>query len=207
MRFVQTVIVAAFVSCAHAWDSVAEMETAVCQALTNENYLLSSTFTNQLAAAINSPSVEMKCEAYIMFSIHAYQNFLNTADDSWLQIEMCNASNAVSTIGMSTNKWQYWASRFVHAGAFCSVSNYESSFAVLSNALQEASYSCFTNNSPGPVERAIFDKFEMPNVGVIDAMRIMAGMSAAELGNGSVATNYANQVPVPFRNVILEFVK
>ena len=47
----------------------------------------------------------------------------------------------------------------------------------------------------------------MPNIDVREAMKVMAGMSAAVTGNGSVATNYANQVPGPYKNTILEFVK
>ena len=143
----------------------------------------------------------------MLLSIHAYQNFLNTADDSWLQIEMSNASNAVVAIGMNSNKWQYWTCRFLYASAYCSVSNYERSFVVMTNSLHELSLIAYDTNNVNAVERAILNKSEMMNVGVTDALRIFAGMSAAELGMGGVATNYANQVPMPYRKVILQFVK
>ena len=207
MRFMTVLVVSVVTVCARAWNSVAEMDVDACRALTNESYLLSSTFTNQLATALNSSSEEMRSEAYMLLSIHAYQNFLNTANDSWLQIEMSNASNAVLAIGMNSNKWQYWTSRFLYAGAYCSVPNYEGSFALMTNSLHELSLSAFDTNNVNAVERAILNKSEMLNVGITDAMRIFAGMSAAELGMGGVATNYANQVPVPYRNVILQFVK
>ena len=207
MKIVLILLIFVFVKRMYAGDSVVEMETDICKALTNNTYLLSSTFTNQLSAALNSSSVEMRSEAYMLLSINAYQNFLRTADDSWLQIEMSNASNAVVAIGIHSNKWQYWTSRFLYASAYCSVPNYERSFAVATNSLHELSCSAYNTNDVNAVERAILDKSELLNVGITDAMRIFAGMSAAELGMGGVATNYANQVPAPYRNVMLQFVK
>ena len=53
----------------------------------------------------------------------------------------------------------------------------------------------------------ILDKYDMTGGGVSEAMKIMAGMSAACLGMGNVASNYANQVSAPHRNTIFEFIK
>ena len=63
--------------------------------------------TNQLNAACNSGSDEMKSEAYMLLSIHAYENFLHTADSDWLRPEMFNASNSVEAINMHTNKFNF----------------------------------------------------------------------------------------------------
>ena len=204
MRLLVFVALVMFANCARAWDSIGEMEADVCIALTNNNYLLSPAFTNQLNLAINSSSAEMRSEAYMMHSIRAYQVFIDTADDSWLQSEMSNATNSILTIGSSADKWQYWMSRFIYAGACCSVSDYEKSLGVMTHSLQELFVSNYTEGS-NVVERAILGKFEMANVGIGEAMRIMAGMSAAELRIGSLVTNYANQVSAPYRNRILQF--
>ena len=192
--------------CVGAWNTVAEMENEVCMALTNDAILLSATFTNNLHAAANSPFEEMRSEAHLLLAINAYQNFLNTMDEGWLHHEMLNTSNAVVAIGSHTDKWQYWMARFLHAGAFASLNDYMSSYATATNALNGLTASSYTN-ALSTVETCIMRKFEMTGIDISAAFKVFAGMSAAELGLGESATNYANQVPVPYRNTILEFIK
>ncbi len=89
-----TVMEAAF-----AWNSITEMESCICMALTNDDYLVSAAFTNQLNSASLSASDEMRAEAYMLLSVSGYRKFLDTADEMWLGQEMSNASNAVVAIG------------------------------------------------------------------------------------------------------------
>lgn len=194
------------VKCVFAWGTIGEMELDVCKALTNDNFLVSAAFTNQLNSATNVISVEMKSEAYLLLSINAYQNFLNTADDGWLCCEMFSASNAVDSIGIHSNKWQYWMARFTYASAQISEQRFFDSFSTLTNALDEILKVGYTNAN-SDVERAMLRKYEMPDLNIADAMKVFAGMTASELGMGNVATNYANQLPVLYRNKILEFIR
>ena len=202
MRHVLILMLFTMANHALAWNSLAEMDVDVCRALTNNVFLMSESFTNQLNAACNSGSDE----AYMILSIHAYENFLHTADSDWLRLEMFNASNSVEAIGMHANKWQFWMSRFLLAGACCSVPNYERAYAITTNSIHLLVSSGFTNHA-SMVEHAILRKYEMDGLDVADAMRVMAGMSAAELGMGDVATNFANQVSTPYRNIIFDFVR
>ena len=192
--------------CACAWNSIAEMETDICVALTNDSYLLSAPFTNQLNEALGAASVEMRCEAHMLLAINAYHNFLKTIDESWLQRERINASNAVVDIGLHADKWQYWSARFIYAGAFASIDDYMASYSIITNVLKELSIHPYTNNTAS-VESRIIEKFEMSDIDITTAFKVLAGMSAAELGLEGTATNYANQVPVPYRNMIFDFIK
>ena len=192
------------VDCVCAWDSVSEMETDFCLALTNGDYLLSAAFSNQLSSATNLTSAESRSEVFMLSAIHAAQNFEVTDDERWIQEEMKMASNAVVVIGMQANKWQYWMSRFVYAGAYASQSDYGKALFVMTNSLSEISVSDCTNDV-SPVCRAILRKFEMPDIGVFEAMKVMAGMSAASIGERIIATNFANQVVAPYRSIILGF--
>lgn len=187
-----------------AWNSVAEMESDICVALTNDNRLVSAAFIGQLGSATNSASIEMKTEAHLLLSISAYQNFLQSADDKWLYYEMNHASNAVMSIGNKTNTWQYWMARFSYASAQISVQQFADSHSTLTNALMEMFNARYVNGSSA-VERAILHKYEMPDLGIEGAMKVFAGMTAAQLGIGNVATNYANQVPSLYRNKIIDF--
>ena len=192
------------VDCVCAWDSVSEMETDFCLALTNGDYLLSAAFSNQLSSATNLTSAESRSEVFMLSAIHAAQNFEVTDDERWMQEEMKMASNAVVVIGMQANKWQYWMSRFVYAGAYASQSDYGKALFVMTNSLSEISVSDCTNDV-SPVCRAMLRKFEMPDIGVFEALKVMAGMSAASIGERIIATNFANQVVAPYRSIILEF--
>ena len=174
--------------------------------MTNNTFLMSEAFTNQLNAASRLGSDAMKSEAYMLLSIHAYENFKRSVDDAWQRKELLYASNAVEVIGMHTNKWQFWMSRFLLAGACCSASNYERAFNVSTNTIHLLTLSGYTN-FPTAVEGAILQKFEMGGLEVAEALRVMAGMSAAELGLGNAATNLAHQVPMPYRNTILNFIR
>lgn len=192
------------VDCVCAWNSVLEMETDFCLAMTNGEYLLSAAFSNQLSSATNLTSAESRSEVFMLSAIHAAQNFEVTDDERWIQEEMQMASNAVVAIGMQANKWQYWMSRFVYAGAYASQSDYGKALFVMTNSLSEISVSGCTNDA-SPVCRAILRKFEMPDISVFEAMKVMAGMSAASIGERIIATNFANQVVAPYRSIILEF--
>ncbi len=189
-----------------AWNSISEMESDICIALTNDEYFLSATFTNKLNSATNSASSEMKTEAYLLLSINAYQNFLNTADDIWLCQELSTASNAVISSGNHVDKWQYWMAKFTYASALVSQQHFADSYSSLVAALAEITETGYTNGV-SIVETGLLRKYEMPNLQIVDALKVFAGMTAAELGMGNVATNYANQVPMPYRNKIMNFVR
>lgn len=94
--------------------------------------------------------------------------------------------------------------RVVDDEGVSSQSDYGKSLFVMTNSLSDIASSACTNDS-APVCRAMLGKFEMPDIGVVEAMKVMAGMSAAAIGERNIATNYANQVAMPHRNIILEF--
>jgi hypothetical protein len=101
-----TVMEAAF-----AWNSITEMESCVCIALTNDDYLASGTFANQLNSVSLSASDEMTAGAYMLLSVNDYRKFLHTVDEMWFAREMSNASNAVVAIGNNSSRWQFWNCR------------------------------------------------------------------------------------------------
>lgn len=206
MKYIVFMIIFVAGSIIWAWDTVDEMESDIVVALTNNSYLVSATFTDQLNSATNSALVEMKTDAYLLLSLTAFQNFLNTAEGGWLCREMFNASNAVEAIGIHSNKWQYWMARFTYASAQISQQHFSSSYSTLTNALEEIARTGYVS-ADSDAERAILHKYEMPDLNIVDAMKVFAGMAAAELGMGNVATNYANQVPMPYRNKIHDFVR
>ena len=203
MKSILSVCVACvmFVSCTSAAMNI---EDEICLALTNKSYLLSHEFTNSMNAVVASTNALMRCEAYMLLSINAYQNFLETANEEWLAREMSNASNSVNAIGMDTDTWQYWMSRFLYASAYASIDNYGTSLSIASNAVVEVMQFNYTNEV-SKVEHAILSKYEMSDIGIVEALKVLTGMSAASLGYTGVATNYAIQVSAPYRSVIYEF--
>ena len=206
MKYTFCFVILLAVKCLFAWDTIGEMETDLCKALGDNNYLLSVAFSNKLSLATNSSSVEMKTEAYIISSIISYQKFLDTVNVDFLRRELLNASNAVVSIGYHTNSWQYWMSRFIYASAHISNQNFAFSYAILTNAIDDITKQRYTNDVTA-VEAAILKRCELTNLNVTSAMKVFAGLSAAQLGMGCVATNFANQVPADYKVKMLEFMK
>ena len=206
MKYLYMIIILAVANSALAWNSIEEMESGICFAMSNKVELMSSTFSNKLEKAISSNSSEMKTEAYIVKSIIAYSKFLESSDDMWLTQELCNATNAVRVIGDSCDKWQYWMARFMYANAQISLNRFSDSHCTLTNALCRIVAEGYTNE-PTRVEALILKKYEMPDLRIVDAMKVFAAMTAVQLKMGSVATNYANQVPVKYKEQIIEFMR
>ena len=96
--------------------------------------------------------------------------------------------------------------KFTYAGAQVSMRQYADSYSTLSNTLAEVAAVGYTNET-SLVERSLLNKYEMPDLEIVDAMKVFAGMTAAELGMGDVATNYANQVSEPYRNKVIRFIR
>lgn len=189
-----------------AWDSISEMESDICIALTNDEYLVSAEFFNKLNSATNSASFEMKTEAYLLLSVNAYQNFLDTADDRWLSEELNTASNAVASAGSHAETWQYWMAKFTYASAQISQQRFADSYSILVAAIADIANVGYTNGA-SIIEAGLLSKYEMPNLQIADALKVFDGMTAAELGMSNVATNYANQVPMPYRSMITDFAR
>lgn len=206
MKCVSFFAVAAIALCANAWVSIDDMEADISIALTNDSYLLSADFTNQLNAATSSQSAEMRSEAHMLLSMNAYKNFLDTAEESWIPRELSHASNAVVAIGANSDKWQFWMARLVHSLAYVSLDDYTASLGMATNTIAMRESSGYTNETSS-LERAILSRYEMCGVDLIGGLKITAGMAAASAGQSSLATNYANQVSSPYREIILEFVR
>ena len=54
---------------------------------------------------------------------------------------------------------------------------------------------------------AILAYYEITNANIEIAFKIYAGMASAGIGMGNEATNFANQVATPYRNMILQFIQ
>ena len=76
----------------------------------------------------------------------------------------------------------------------------------MTNAIDDITIQGDTNDVT-TVEAAILKRCELTNMNVTSAMKVFAGLSAAQLGMGCVATNFANQVPADYKVKMLEFMK
>lgn len=189
-----------------AWNSISELEASAISALEEPSSLLAANFTNSVRAALLSTNRMMKTDAEILQAIISYQRFLGTADGRMVDDEVQCLSNVVELTCVETNTWQYWMGRLLLTSTFAADSNFAKSYQMSTNYIQ------MLNDHGGVMETnalnsAILAYYEMPGIEVDMAFKVFAGMSAAGYGMGNVATNYANQVPTPYRNIILEFVK
>ena len=188
------------------WTGVDDFEVEACVALTNSQYLMSVDYTNKLSRALASDNLELRLDARIVLAASEYQRFLDEADVSGLNGEFNQLSNVVIQTSGLTNLWQHWTSRLLYAGSFASHDAYVHSYAMLTNLLERASRSDAVETT-NRLHTALLKHYELSDLSTTNAVKVMAAMSAGELGMGNVMTNLANQVPLNYRNIILDHFK
>ena len=189
-----------------AWENVLELEAAAVRALTPPVSILEASFTNEVSSALQSTNRIMRVDAELLQSIINYQRFLDTVEGQMLDNEFLCLSNVVSLTSGETNRWQFWTGRLLLASTYAAGNHFDVSYQMSTNYIQMAEgYGCAGETNA--LSSAILTYYEMPGIEVDVALKVFAGMSAAGMGSGTVATNFANQVPAPYRNMILEFVK
>ena len=189
-----------------AWTGVDDFEVEACVALTNSQYLTSAEYTNKLSRAWTSDNLELRLDARIVFAASEYQRFLDEADVSGLNGEFSQLSNVVNQTSALTNLWQHWTSRLLYAGSFASHDDYVHSYAILTNLLERANCSDAVETT-NRLHAALLKHYELSDLSTTNAVKVMAAMSAGELGLGNVVTNFANQVPLNYRNIIFDHFK
>ena len=191
---------------AFAWDSVQELEADACCALTNAQYLTSEQYVASLRSCITNSDMAISADAQIMLALSARQRFWDSMDSSMTEVEMQHISNVVASVQLDRLDWRYWISRLIYASAHADVDDYSQAYYVLTNAIcsmQTPVIQFETNSLP----RAILNRYELTGLSMEMAFKVLAGMSAAELGKGVEATNFANQVSAPYREMILRFIR
>ena len=178
-----------------------EFERVSIVALTNSAQLCSSVFSNIVEVAIESTNEDLKVDGYLMKGVKARHKFFETAEAVCLLEEYIAVSNAVEIADDFTNNWRKWSSRLMLAGCYASGGSFHRSYGVLTNGLSRMSTEGFSGTS-NELATALLMKFEMSGVSIPIAYKIMAGMSAAEMGLQTEARRCASQVPLDFAQLI-----
>ena len=195
-----------FATVAKAWDSVGDMESEACMALTNVQYLASNAYADRLKAALSTTNEAMRVNAQLMLGVSHYQRFLETLEEGDMERYCEHMSNAVVQAVPTAADWRYWTARLLYAGSFAARDDFSKSYAILTNCLDSMDALCCVSPA-NALDVALLSYYELRNISIKEAFKVMAGMSAAELGMGSAATNYANQISPPYRDLVLEFVR
>lgn len=186
---------------ANAEISTEEFEGLSIVAMTNNEVLCSGTFSNQILSALATTDLNLRVDGCLMRGIRARHMFLETAESVCLQEERAAVSNAVVLTDDLSDNWRKWVSRLMYAGCYASEDSFAKSYAMLTNGLMRMTAEGFTG-STNRLSGAILRKFEMGDVSILTAYKVMAGMSAAELGLRTDAQAYASQVPTKFADLI-----
>ncbi len=189
-----------------AWDSVQELEADACCALTNAQYLTSEQYVASLRSCVTNSNLTISVDAQIMLALSARQRFWDTVDSSMTEVEMQYISNVVASVQLDRFDWRYWLSRLIYASVHADVDDYSQAYCVLTNSIcsmPTPAIQFATNSLP----RAILNKYELTGLSVEMSFKVLAGLSAAELGKGVEATNFANQVSAPYREMILRLIR
>ena len=187
-----------------AWQNVAELESAAIVAFSNATVLTGTSFTNQVYKALSSDSAELRISAAPVSSAVHDQLFKDEANRQWLDKSFALLTNALDSSSSCTNYSNFWMTRFLLAGNYAARMDYESSSSICTNLIamcEDGSVSVATNE----FTRSIMSYYNMSGLDFSSAVKYVAGLSAAELGMGTVATNLSEQVASPYKEEILEF--
>ncbi len=207
MRVKRLCLIAVVSSCrVFAWNSVQELESAACYALTNAQYLTSEQYVASLRSCITNSDMAISADAQMILALSSRQRFWDTMDSSMIDVEMQYISNVVENVQLDCSDWRYWLSRLIYAGACADSDDYSQAYCILTNSMSSVHIQTIQSLS-NSLPRAILDRYELTDLSVEMSFKVLAGMSAAELGNGMAATNFANQVSAPYREMILRFVR
>ena len=188
------------------WNSVSELEAEASLALATPTTLLNPGFSNKLHSAIQSTNQIIRIDAELVQSIVYYQQFLNSANGRLIDSGKQCLSNVVDLTAGMTNSWRFWTGRLLLASTHAADNDFETAYQMSTNYIQMLQdYGGLQETNI--LGTAILAYYEMTNANIDVAFKVFAGMSSAGIGMGNAATNYASQVPMPYRNVILEFVR
>ena len=188
------------------WNTECELETDASLAIASSERLLDSEFTNKLSIAIASSNKMLKVDAELVQSIVCFQQFQDTADGRFVDFEVASLCNAVNLTSAMTNAWQFWTARMLLACAYAADNNFKDSYRVCTNCIakiQNAGKGLESNK----LSMAILSYYEMPDIDVATAFKVLAGSAAACMGQGSSAIKYSNQVPAKYKAIILEILE
>lgn len=189
-----------------AWTTYPEFENSAIQALENPQMLTDSVFTNQLAEASMSSNAELRVGALMLRGICARQDFLSNANAASLDLEMNLISNAVEDAQVMTNRWQFAVARLLYAGTYTSRNDFGRSYLILTNGL--ATMSADTGSiETNALQTAILQRFDLVGLTVPMAYKVLAGMSAAGLGLKNKASEFAEQLPFRYSEMIHKFME
>lgn len=184
--------------------SVAEFEQISSFAFTNVEILVSDDFSNLVARAESDTNELLRIDAALVRSIIHFRKYLDLADVNQLLRDYACVTAAVHATEGRTNLWQFWSSRLLLSGVEAARENFAASFVLATNcaALVGADASGLATNR---LAMAVSRYYELPESDFAESFKVLAGMSAAQLGNRSEAIKYASQVSTKYGTLIHRF--
>ena len=182
----------------------AEFEQIAASALTNAGVLVSCDFSNLVSRAESDTNEWMRIDAALVKSVIHFQMYLDLSDVNQLSLDYVCVTSAVHATEGRTNLWQFWSSRLLLSGVEAARENFAASFVLATNcaALVGADASGLATNR---LAMAVSRYYELPESDFAESFKVLAGMSAAQLGNRSEAIKYASQVSTKYGTLIHRF--
>ena len=183
----------------------AEFEQSSSSALTNAEILVSCDFSNLVSRAEADTNELVRIDAALVKSIIHFQKYLDLSDVSQLSLGYVCVTSAVHATEGRTNLWQFWSSRLLLSGTEAARENFAASFVLATNCAAHvgADASVLATNR---LAMAVSRYYELPKSDFAESFKVLAGMSAAQLGERAEAIKYASQVSTRYRTLIQRFI-
>ena len=190
-----------------SWNDNQAFESAMAQAVSNKEELMSTTFTNQLARFIqSSTNVNDQATATLILAISMAVSFEQTLDQALYFGSRNLATNITGFATLPENSWQRSHSDLLLAGSYAMDNKYLPAYNILTNSLRvinQPGYTDPTNTVLTAINNYIY---EMPDLTIQQILSLYAGFSIAELGNPVAARALVAHLPLKYRQMVEEII-
>jgi hypothetical protein len=190
-----------------SWEDHQVFETAMVQALSNKEVLMSTAFTSQLAQFVQTgTNGNDRATATLVFSISAMTSFEKTLDNA-LYLQSNNlASNVFTVANLETNGWQRFCTQLLLASSDTLNNKYQSACNTATNALQIIGQIGYTEPTNTVLRAILNHTFEAPDLNLQQALTIYAGLSLAILKHPVEARARVVNLPAKYRQMVEDII-
>ena len=184
-----------------AWVTDADFHTAVTNAFSDREVLISPAFTNSLAAFVSNPSSPMALrEARLVSIVSRLSANEDDCDGQIFQNCLSQLSNlVVDVINIPSDDWCGPCACVLLTTGADSGGMWSFGFNQTTNYLNRLDGGNFNPNTNSIVWKAVRSFYKTQDMTMRQSLMFSAGCAARKLGYGS-ATNYFSQLPEPWKS-------
>ena len=188
-------VVSTFACLSAAGETYHDICTNIAAALQNNNSIVEPSFTNRLFTYSNGATSSEKATIDVALAVSMFKIFENSNDDEAMRLSSVLCTNVINSAGVPTRSWQKSAASAVYATTFAIDGQYDSAYAVCTNAL--ANHLCAPLlDDESAVWAGVSHCHFVDGLSVTNALNLCAALSALMENPLVDCSAYTNDLPI-----------